>query len=254
MFFLCLSDTHIHYIYIYICAWVLITSSDQKYIFRKSHRQRLKVFCKQHYLHYLNTNVLSDHLGGTRAKLCCTLHGCWRATCPPVCYSRVNYSVVWPADKLKSRDPVAEVTFRIRLVWRVRWWWWCWSMNIGISQVQICRQLVESLLQTDSPLSDPYRWMGHNHPLFSTCVWRGKTTYMHMAAAVNCAHNFTNTDGCCSKLCGNYKLLQKHANTWECVACVDMHIHTHTPNAAVVCRENPLICLQACEPLLASAI
>lgn len=37
-----------------------------------------------------------------------------RTTHPPVCYSRVNYSGVCPADKLKLRERGAKVTFRIR--------------------------------------------------------------------------------------------------------------------------------------------
>ena len=85
--------------------------------------------------------------------------GCWRAKCP-TCYSRVNYSVVCPPDKLKPRGQAAKVTFGSRLVWGraagCAWWWldeyggsW-WA--VGESHVWLCRKLMDSLPQTGPPL------------------------------------------------------------------------------------------------------
>lgn len=76
--------------------------------------------------------------------------------------------------------------------------------------------------------------------------------HTHKVAAVNCAHNFTSTDGCRYKLCDDHKLIQRHANSSGYVASVNMH--RHTLNAAVVSGEDPVICLQAFVPVLASAI
>ena len=167
------------------------------------------------------------------------MHACWRARRPPVCYSRVNYSVVWPADKYKMRGLRAKVTFGVRLVWgqpgvlggggENGWRWWVeGESNMeevdGYLALKLALNSLTPTHESDTLHCSPVVLGKRRHLIVQTNTHTQTHTHTH-----SCnwgLHNYTRTDGCCYKLFDNHKLLQTHADSWVCVICMSTHAHT----------------------------
>lgn len=180
------------------------------------------------------------------------LRVCWRAK--SLCYSRVDCHVVWPAN-WNQEGLGAKVTLGFR--WgrgcsqasmmevdeNRRWWWW-----VGEPRAWSWRELMDGLPQTGSPLSDPYRWLGHNYPLLTAHVWLGKAlhclakhtyTHTHKVAAVHGTQNFRCKDLLLQRIPRSY-IAMHYCRECEMRACTQTR--TCTQATPLIIEAYKLVC------------